>query len=187
MPLLPQEPDLFPDNLLEHDWSNFDPPPRWYALYTISRREKALMRKLLEQKIPFYGPTISKRTKFTSGQSRTSYIPLFSNYVFLFGNGSHRHKALETNCISRVFEVPDGDGLKADLRRIRLLINTGAPITVEARLEPGMLVRVTAGTLQGQVGTIVRRQGKDHLVLSVDFLQQGASIVVDNLEVEPVD
>lgn len=187
MPLLPKEPDIFPDDLLDRDWTQCDPPPRWYAIYTIARREKALMRKLIEKSIPFYGPMIAKRTKFASGQSKTSYVPLFSNYVFLFGDGSHRQTALESNCISRVFEVPDGERLTADLRRVRLLIETGAPVTVEARLEPGMRVRVKTGSLQGQVGTIVRRKGKEHLVLSVDFLQQGASVTVDNLEVEPVD
>src|SRR5262245_24546199 len=101
MPTLAAEPDLFPPDLLDGppDWQADG--RLWWALYTRSRQEKELMRRLRGLEIPFYGPLVEKRSRTPGGRYRTAYIPLFSNYVFMFGDAEQRHAALSTNCISR--------------------------------------------------------------------------------------
>src|SRR5687767_4823154 len=104
MPILARQTDIFPDNLFdiaEQDSKDF----RWWALYTLSRREKDLMRRLHALSIPFYGPTIPKRSKTPSGRRYTSYEPLFHNYVFLYGDEYARSASLATNCVSRCVRV----------------------------------------------------------------------------------
>src|SRR6516225_4106477 len=99
MPILAREPDLFPDNLFERtDWTS-DKEHRWWALYTRSRCEKELMRRLRAFDVPHYGPLIEKRHRSPKGRITTSFVPLFTNYVFLYGDAAQRHLALTTNCV----------------------------------------------------------------------------------------
>lgn len=185
MPILPAEPDMFPEELLNPDVEE-SVGQEWFALYTLSRREKELMRRLRALGVPHYGPQIKKKSRSPSGRVRESYMPLFAGYVFLRGTQQHRLQALTTNCVARCIEVRDGARLERDLRQIRQLIATDAPLTPESRLEPGQRVRVRSGSMMGLEGQVVRRRGRDWLVVAVEFLQQGASVLLEDFQVEPL-
>ena len=148
MPILQSEPDIYPSGLFEGE----SPSETWWALYTLSRREKELMRRLRQMEIPHYGPVIPCSYKSPTGRRRTSHLPLFSNYVFLCGDDERRYQALTTNCISRVIEVPDPTQLFSDLRELRELIQVGAPLAPEARIEAGDRVIVKTGAFSGKAG-----------------------------------
>lgn len=186
MPILERETDLYPEDLFEREGLGEDRDHRWWACFTRSRREKEMMRKLLALGVPFYGPLVPQSRRSPSGRLRTAYLPLFANYVFVYGDGSARYAALTTNCVSRTIEVGDGAGLFRDLRQVRSLIATGAPLTVERQLETNHRVRVRTGAFQGLEGTVIKRQGKARLLISVDFLQQGASLTLEDCDVEPI-
>lgn len=185
MPILDRETDLYPDDLLEREPGS-DPDQVWWSVYTRSRHEKELMRRLLKMHISFYSPTISKRYKSPSGRLRNSFIPLFSNYVFLFGSINDRYDALTTNCVSTIHEIPDQSQLIHDLRQIRDLINLQVPLLPETRIQPGQRVRVRSGRLKGMEGTVLRREGEVRLLVAVNFIQQGASILLDDCELEVI-
>lgn len=185
MPILQKEDDIYPDSLLDSE-EPLTPEANWSVVYTLSRREKEFMRQLRARQIPFYCPITANQTKSPSGRVRTSYLPLFTNYVFVQGTPIQRHQALETNCVSRWLEVPNGQELKDDLRRVRNLIQTGVSLRLEPRLQTGTLVRVLNGCLEGQQGVIIRHQGTTRLIVAVNFLQQGASVLLEDADVEPV-
>jgi transcriptional antiterminator RfaH len=117
---------------------------------------------------------------------RESYVPLFPSYVFIHADEPERQSALTTNCISRCLNVPDAEQLVGDLRQIQRLVELDAPLTVEARIEPGRRVRVRFGPMAGLEGTVVKRRGKSWLVVAVEFLQQGASVLLEDFQVEPL-
>jgi transcription antitermination factor NusG len=185
MPILLREPDLSPSDLLDRPDVGEEIARSWYALYTLSRREKELVRRLLPMEIAFYCPTIEQRYRSPSGRLRTSFVPLFTNYVFLYGSDDDRYRALTTNCVARDILVPDAVRLTDDLRRIRGLIETGAAMTRESRIDAGQPVRIRTGAFRGYEGYVIRREGERRLLVSVDFLQQGASVLLDDCEVEP--
>jgi transcription antitermination factor NusG len=185
MPILGREPDIYPENLFDQveRGSNDE---HWWALYTLSRREKELMRRLYGLSIGFYGPVFAKRGKTPSGRRYVAHEPLFSNYVFLYGNEEDRVAALTTNCISRVIPVANKAELTRDLRQFQQLLSMDVALTPEAKLVTGQRVRIRAGCFRGFEGTIIRREHEVRLLVSVDFIQRGASILVDDVEVEPV-
>jgi transcription antitermination factor NusG len=186
MPILKQEDDLFPADLFDNKSLLEDTSKSWWCIYTMSRREKDLMRKLQEKKVAHYGPMIPKRYRSPNGRLRTSYIPLFPNYVFLFGNEEDRYVAMTTNCISKCNPIEDPDRLIADLRQIHNVVKAGVPLTPEARLQPGDRVKVKTGPFAGYEGNVIRREGKTRLLLSLRFLEQGVSMEMDEglLEVQ---
>lgn len=187
MPILPKEPEIYPEELLDWPLQADSEGFQWWVLYTLARREKDLMRRLRSMEVPFYCPLTERKSRTPSGRKRVSYVPLFAGYVFLCGREEQRYMALKTNCISKVLPVNDPIPLVNDLRQIRQLIESEAPLLPEARLERGMRVRIRTGPLMGVEGVVVRRRGKDHLLVAVEFLQRGASVSLEDFEVELVD
>lgn len=192
MPILDREVDLFPNDLLDRslevvpsDATGQEVHNHWFAMYTLARYEKKLMRQLFDRRIAYYAPVISKRYRSANGRVRTSYIPLFSNYVFVNGTEEDRYNAVSTGSISRWMPVKDPTRLIADLRQIRNLIATGMPITPEARLEAGDKVRVRTGAFAGFYGVVTKRQGETKLLVYVDFMGQGASVNLDDCQLDP--
>ena len=186
MPILPREPDVYPFDLLDGPAPASSLSAQWWGLYTLSRREKELMRRLHHEQIPFYAPLIQRRRRSPSGRVRRSYVPLFSSYVFLFGDEEQRVSALQTNCVSNVLPIHDAVRLVNDLRQIRKLIESEAPLSPEARLETGERVRIRSGPLTGIEGVVIQRRGQSRLLVAVEFLQQGASVLLEDYLFEPV-
>lgn len=114
-----------------------------------------------------------------------TFPPLFPSYLFFRGDEDARRKALETNFIVGCLRIEDQNDLTADLARIHDVIQSGAPMSPEGRLQPGMLAKITAGPLAGMEGRIIRGQTSMKFVVAVDFLQQGASIEVDVSMIQP--
>ena len=158
----------------------------WWALYTLARFEKKLMRQLIEIEIPFYGPTIARRYRSPQGRMRTSVEPLFPNYVFIMGDEMARFKAVSTGSVSRWMPVADSLELVTDLRQIRRLILTDSPLAPELRLQPGQKVRVKTGVFKGFEGTIIRRENEVRLLISVRYMGRGASVALDDCQLEAV-
>lgn len=184
MPILPKQRDIFPGDLLDGDVGGQAESGHWVAFYTLARREKDLMRKLEAVGIPFYAPLVRRRLHSAGGRVRSSFVPLFPGYVFARVDDDQRRAALATNTIARWLSIPDERMLVSDLRAIKRLIDTERPLTPEARIEPGQPVRVRSGPLRGLEGMVVQRRGEERLLVAVRFLNQGASIELEDVDLE---
>lgn len=189
MPILQSETYRYPDQLLNEGECRGlkDGPERnWWVLQTKPRQEKSVARALLAKQVPFYLPIV-KKDNFCRGRRTRSHIPLFSSYAFFFGDESERIAALETNRIAQMLSVTDQEEMWKDLRQIARLIEADAPLTLEARLGAGRRVRIKAGPLKGVEGTVLDRRSGARLLVSVRFLQAGASIEIEDYMLEPLD
>jgi transcriptional antiterminator RfaH len=189
VPIHKREPCLFPETLLDESAESpaFVPGDRaWRVIYTKSRQEKSLARELLRFEIPFYLPQIES-TSIVKGRRRTTFAPLFAGYIFTLTDEAERVRALTTNRVSRVLSVEDAGQLVTDLRQIKRLIESNAPLTIERRIAPGQRVRIKQGALMGMEGTVLVRRGETRLLVCVNFLQQGASVEVHDYLLERLD
>ena len=144
------------------------------------------MRHLRRLEISHYAPQIANRRRSPAGRIRTTYAPLFNNYVFLHGVDHDRYQAVCTGAVLRTAEISDPNRLVSDLVQIRDLINLGVPLTIESRLEPGQQVRVRSGSFSGYEGTIIRREQETRLLVSVQFMDQGVSVKLEDCQLEPI-
>ena len=140
MPILKEEPSLFPETLLEDSIQEAS-DRQWWVIYTKARQEKSLARDLFALRIPFYLPLI-KKTSIVKGRKRLSFVPLFSGYIFIFSTEAERIKSMTTNRISRILTVNDPAQFVYDLEQLHRLITSNAPLSVEQKLAPGNRVRV---------------------------------------------
>jgi transcriptional antiterminator RfaH len=175
---------LYPSNLLG-DFTSPESERRWWAVHTKPRQEKALARQLLAKQIPLYLPLVLRQS-MSNGRRTSSEVPVFSSYVFVYCDAQERIQAYETKRVVQMLSSADRQAMTRDLQNIHSLLAAGAPLTVEARLQPGNRVRVKSGALMGVEGIIVSRRGENRLVVAVEFLQQGVSVVINDFQVEPL-
>ena len=75
---------------------------------------------------------------------------------------------------------------REDLSQIHQLIDSETPLAPESRIQAGTRVRVKTGSLAGVEGIVSKRHNGDRLLVVVKFLQQGASVSLDDFEVEAI-
>ncbi len=190
MPILKRENDIYPPDLFESGLALTRPAQEgvhWWCLYTEVRREKDLTRKLGSMKIPHYAPVVPKRYRSPNGRLRTSYIPLFANYVFMLADQEQRYRAMTTNCIRKCSAVKDFEMLVSDLSQVHAIVQAGVPLTAESKLAAGDKVKVRTGPFAGYEGVVLRREGKTRLLLSIRFLEEGVSMAIDEGQLEITD
>jgi transcription antitermination factor NusG len=185
MPILPREADLFPEELFSDTLPDDLVGRRWWVLHTKPRQEKSLARDLLDRRLPFYLPVVMRRWK-SRGRLMNSHVPLFPGYAFLLADSQERIQALATHRVVKSLEVVDQALLWRDLRQVQRLLSSGAPVTPEQRLEPGVTVEIQSGPLAGLRGKILKTASGRRFVVAVDFIQQGASVLLDDFVLEKV-
>lgn len=178
MPILAAETDLYPEDLFKA-FPRDSAERSWLVLHTRPRQEKSLARQLLEQQVPFFLPLVPRRS-LIRGKAVTSYLPLFTSYLFVLANPEERIAALATQRVVMTLKVTDQARLWHDLSQVRRLIEVGAPITPEDHLQPGAKVEIRNGPLAGLTGTIIRTASGRRFVVQVDFIQRGASVEIDD-------
>jgi transcription antitermination factor NusG len=184
MPLLAPEPQLFPEDLFQASESDQGTDRRWYVMYTRSRQEKSLARELRHNGISFYLPLVARRHRF-GNRRMTAYVPLFPCYLPVYADREQWTAAYRTARIVRPLEVPDQEGFWRDLRQIERLLTSQVPVTPEGRLVVGAKVVIRSGALAGLEGVIVRSASGSRFVVQVDFMQRGASVLVEHLDLAP--
>jgi len=185
MPLLPSEPPVFPEHLFAEDMEGVMASRSWWVVHTRPRQEKSLARALRERQVSYYLPTIARCSRLR-GRRLVSHIPLFPGYLFLLARPEERQTALATQRVARCLNVLDQRDLWRDLRQIYRLISTGAPLTPEDRLAVGSRVEICSGPLAGLQGVIVRTAKGRRFVVQVDFIQRGASVLLDDVDLRPL-
>jgi transcriptional antiterminator RfaH len=180
MPILPLEPAVYPECLFD------DIPPletserRWWVLHTRPRQEKRLAQQLRDKEIPFFLPLVPHQLRIRT-RDFCSHLPLFPGYVFLLGTRHERIAALSSGRVVHPLEVHDQARLWGDLRQVNRLIASGAPVTPEGHLVPGTPVEIRSGPLAGLRGTILQAVSGRRFLVRVDFIQRGASVLLDDV------
>lgn len=104
MPILKQETELYPANLLA-EVAPSDTDRKWWAVYTKSRQEKAIARQLHGMDVPFYLPLV-QQTSVIGTRRVKSLLPLFPSYMFVFGTDAERVATLSTQRVTQMLCAP---------------------------------------------------------------------------------
>lgn len=179
MPILPEEPATFPEDLFDRDLLAVDSPRKWRLVHTRPRQEKMLARFFRSRGIPYFMPCSQKR-HVIRGKLFTSFLPIFPGYLFLYGTDDEHHSGASCRHAASVQHIPDQQRFDADIRQVRTLLACGAPVTAEDKLEPGMEVEIKQGPLKGLHGTILSSVSGRRFVVVVNFLRRGASVMLDD-------
>jgi transcription antitermination factor NusG len=190
MPILPAEPDLYPPDLwqgVDGEDGQFSDDRRWWCLHTKPRQEKATARDLRSLKVAYYLPQVVREERTPQGRKTRSVVPLFTSYMFLLGDQSERLASLKSNRLVRVIDVTDQKTLGHDLRQIHQMLASGLAVVPEPQVPVGARIRILSGPLTGIEGRVVRRGKRDQFVAVVQFLGSGATVDLEDWQVEQID
>jgi transcription antitermination factor NusG len=161
----------------------------WYAIHTRARHEKKVAEHLAEKRISAFLPT-ALQTHVWSDRKKVVEVPLFSCYVFVQAETWRQvhMPVLTTPGVLRWVGVHGEPAPipEAQISAVRSVVSSGVSATPHPFLQLGQRVRVCTGSLNGVEGVLVKKNGDNRLVVSIDLIQQSMSVTLDGYEVVPV-
>ena len=186
MPTLQAEPTVFPNDLFESNASSLTVAQRsWWVLQTKPKQEKAVAREHLGRSLPFFLPT-TRRSRMGRRGEVSSYIPLFTGYVFGFLAESERFELNRTGRLASFLPVADQTRFWEELSNLYRLLSLDLEVHPVLQIKEGSLVTIRRGRMKGIEGVVERCSGRCRFIVRIDFLQKGASVEIDEGDLELV-
>ncbi len=162
----------------------------WYAIYVRSRHECRVHELLSRSRIDSFLPIIERLSRWKDRKKVVSF-PLFPGYLFVHipDDKETQLSVLKTFGVVRFLNVRPGAPTPVpdvQIDSLQTVLANKNPLELYPYLKTGQRVRIISGPLAGVEGILQERRGQHHLVLTIDILQQGASVRVDAVDVEPV-
>ncbi len=151
----------------------------WFAVQTKARFEKVAHQVLLSKGYDAFLPLYSSRRQWNR-RAAVVEVPLFSGYLFCRMDPAKRLPVLTTPGVIRI--LSSGKTLlpvpESEVQSVRNLLETGLqpepwPFAI------GDKVEIPAGPLRGICGTVVQKDGKHRLVVSITLLQRSVSVTIE--------
>lgn len=155
-------------------------PNEWFAVYTRPRHEKKVAEQLSNKGIQVFLPL---RTVISHWKDRRKEVrfPLFTGYVFVHIVLEERLSVLRIPGVvqfvaseGKPVAIPDNQ-----IDAVRQLVSSGLKYDPYPYIKEGMRVTIRNGPLKGVEGIVLSKRKKHLLVLSVDLIQQSASLEID--------
>lgn len=169
------------------DASLSDQPAKWFAAYTTPRHEKVVARHLQSRHIESFLPLYSSVRRWKNGCRVAVEQPLFPSYLFVH---IPRREAVKVLQIPGVVSLVSAGREPAALPSSEIeSLRSSLPLR---HFEPhpylvvGERVRITAGSLEGMVGVLVRRKNDCRVVLTLELIMQSVAVEIGIDEIEPV-
>lgn len=154
----------------------------WYVLHCKPRTEKRVFEYLKAYGYFRYLPLRTKTVR-VQRRRRTTYLPLFTGYVFARLWPEERLKMLKTNLLVRAIFVDQPRKLVHQLRQVNRALKAKPDLIPASQMfHAGERVQVVYGPFRGLEGIVKRTQGDLKVVLNVEMI--GTSV---ELSIQPSD
>jgi transcription antitermination factor NusG len=160
---------------------------KWYAVFTVPRSEKSAIKHLDLRHIESFLPTYETVQVWKNRQKKRIIHPLFPSYLFVHIDRHERSGVLQSPGVLQIVGTSRQPLPVQDAQIEFLRANCR-----EKKLEPyrellvGERVRIKNGALQGVNGVLVRRNKSLRFVITLELINQHASVEVDATDLEPV-
>jgi transcription antitermination factor NusG len=162
---------------------------KWFAVYTMARREKRIALQFEEKEIFTFLPLLKEIHRWSDRRSQVE-VPLFSCYAFvrIVPTPENRVKVLRT---PGVFGLVGNQGQgtpipSIEIESLRTVMREKISCAAHPFIETGKRVRIIGGCLDGIEGILERQSSNQTLIVSVELLQRSISIRVDGYDIVAV-
>lgn len=160
----------------------------WYAVRTRSRTEKVVRDQLVGRGIEPLLPLVSRMSHWKDRDKRIEW-PLFPGYCFAHFSLEQRLTVLQTPGVVSIIGSAHGTLEpipETEILAIQRLLETRHEYGPYHGLPAGTKVEVLRGPLIGLRGILLRSGNGSRLVISINLIQQGATVEIDGADVAPV-
>jgi transcription antitermination factor NusG len=165
-----------------------EPPLQWYAAYTTPRHEKHVAELLAEREIETFLPLYRTVRQWKKSSPILLELPLFPCYLFVRVARSARGSVLNLPGVLSIVGSPKEPWPLPhfEIEALRFGAQMGK-IEPHPYLKVGERVRITAGSMAGVEGILVRKKNDFRFVLTLDAIMRSVAVEVDANDLEPVD
>lgn len=160
---------------------------RWFATFTLPQNEKSVVRHLDLRNVESFLPTYDAVRVWRNRQRVKVTLPLFPTYLFVRIHRNERSRVLECPGVLHIVGTPREplplSDAEIDFLRAGVQQNRVEPFR---ELVVGERVRIKQGMMKGVEGTLVRKSASLRFVLTLQMINQHASIEVNAEDMEPV-
>ena len=161
--------------------------PKWFAVYTTPRHEKAVARHFEFRRIESFLPLYMEMHRWKNGCRVNVEQPLFPGYIFA---RIGRHDSTQVLSVPGVLLIV-GSGreplalpdLEIEALRSGLHLRKFEP---HPYLVVGEKARIKSGSLAGMVGVLARKKNSLRVVLTLELIMRSVAVEVDADELERV-
>jgi transcription antitermination factor NusG len=161
--------------------------PKWFAVYTTPRHEKAVAKHFEFQQIESFLPLHMEVHRWKNGCKVNVEQPLFPGYIFArIGRRDSPHVRSVPGVLSIVgsgrepHPLPD---FEIEALRSGLHLRKFEP---HPYLIVGEKARIKSGSLAGMVGVLARKKNNLRVVLTLELIMRSVAVEVDADELERV-
>jgi transcription antitermination factor NusG len=168
--------------------ANPTPSLQWYAIYTRSRHEKAIVARLDSRATETFLPLHRSRHTWKNGVHVEVDAPLFPCYLFARISIQDRLRLLQTPGVLG-FAATSAQPTAIPNVEIELLRTATEKFKAEPHpyLTLGDRVRIVVGPLAGMEGVLTRRKQAYRVVLSIEAIMRSIAVEVSEFEIEPIE
>ncbi len=161
--------------------------PKWFAVYTTPRHEKAVARHFEFREIESFLPLYREMHRWRNGSRVNVEQPLFPGYIFARIGRRNSTQVLSVPGVLLIVgsgrqpqALPD---FEVEALRSGLHLRKFEP---HPYLVVGEKARIKSGSLAGMVGVLARKKNNLRVVLTLELIMRSVAVEVDADELERV-
>src|SRR5450759_340430 len=161
--------------------------PKWFAVYTTPRHEKAVARHFESRVIESFLPLYREMHRWKNGCRVSVEQPLFPGYIFARIGRRDSNQVLAVPGVLQIVgsgrepqALPD---FEIEALRSGLHLRRFEP---HPYLVVGEKARIKSGSLAGMVGVLARKKNNLRVVLTLELIMRSVAVEVDADELERV-
>ncbi len=163
--------------------------PRWYAIFTKYKCEKSVKARLISKGIETYLPLRKYERKYGAVR-RTVELPMMSCYLFVKIVKAEYIPVLQTENVVKFIKFAD-QLIPIPDKEIELLQKIVNNYTHEVFAEPyqyekGDKVEITQGSLNGLIGKLISKEGKDKFIVEMKSFSYSLQIQIPKDYLKPI-
>jgi|SRR5579872_1450584 len=157
----------------------------WFAVYTLSCREKQVARHLQIHSIEHFLPLTKSRRRWKNGCTVLIEEPLFPGYLFVQIDRSDRTQVLGVPGVHSIVGTGK-DPIPLPHFEIETLRRGMDSLKIEPHpyLNVGEKATILRGPLAGMTGIVARKKNGLRFVLSLDLIMKSVAVEVDAADLE---
>ncbi len=158
----------------------------WYVAHVKPRREKRLAAFCKREHLFVTLPCV-KSVKLYGRKKVEFEKPLFPGYVFFRSEPAHAQMVRQNEHAANLLTIYDQNAFQRQLGDILTALESGSVVAGAPDFSVGREVRISSGPLAGMSGRVIRHSDPALVMLRLDFIAQGAVVVVERSILEIID
>ena len=162
---------------------SYEGSPYWFAVQVKTHQETPVARALQVKGYEAFVPTYQVKRRW-SDRAKVFDLPLFPTYAFCRFDPEIRHKIVSTPGVRGIVgfgkgPVPISD---TEIQSLKIVQASTLRCTPSPFLNAGQRVEIVSGSLAGVKGSIISRNNRKHVMISIELINACAIVDIEDVE-----